>query len=95
MISVASAAFLALGTFCMIWGTVRFCLPGPLVVRIQYLGVSDTIGAVLVVGGLMLRFPGERLALGIALGALLLWGPFITFVLARGLSGGLDRGDRR
>jgi len=83
---ILSNILTGLGCLLMIWGTLYIMKSLPLIVKLHTLGVSDTLGAMLVVAGLMVRFPARILPLGIAFMALLFWGPLVTYLLAKGAS---------
>jgi multicomponent Na+:H+ antiporter subunit G len=82
---VVSDVLLAFGCLMMLWGTLNLLRDLSFIVKLHILGVSDTLGAMLVVVGLVLRYPERISHLGIAFAALLFWGPLITFVMAKGL----------
>lgn len=83
---VISSILTGFGCLLMIWGTIYIMKPLPLIVKLHALGISDTLGTMLVVAGLMFRFPERIMSLGMAFLALLFWGPLITYLLARGAS---------
>lgn len=83
---IISSVLAGVGCLLMIWGTLYILKPLPLIVKLHTLGVSDTLGAMLVVAGLIVRFPSRIISLGIAFLALLFWGPLVTYLLARGVS---------
>lgn len=81
MLSLASLFFL-------LGGTWRALSKGDLLLRLHYLGIADTLGGLLLVAGLLLRFPQRWDQLLLAALALLAWGPFLTYLVGWGVSGG-------
>gem|GEM_PF-1145335 len=74
-----------LGAVFMVWGTLYLGKSVPVMVRLHALGVADTLGAILVVVGLMFKYPGKLFSLLMAFMALLFWGPMVTYLIARGV----------
>ena len=83
MILLADLFFVA-GVFLMSWGTLWLLKPVEIHTLLHPLGISDTLGAFLIVLGLCLRYPQYIIPLGISALALLIWGPLVTYVIARG-----------
>jgi len=77
---------LVTGMILMVWGTLWLLKPIVIHTLLHPLGVSDTLGAFLVVLGLCFRHPRHVIPLGVAALALLIWGPLVTYVIARGCS---------
>ncbi len=71
------------GLFLLV-GTVRAGLYPGYLGRLHFLGAADTLGGGLVLMGLLLRHPGQSALLLVALGALLIWGPILTYLMAEG-----------
>ncbi|HPI98449.1 MAG TPA: monovalent cation/H(+) antiporter subunit G, partial [Synergistales bacterium] len=89
-----SDLLLMAGMFLMLWGTLWLLKPVDIHTLLHPLGVSDTLGAFLVVSGLCFRYPRQIIPLGVAALALLIWGPLVTYVIARGCTGIPGRRDR-
>jgi len=75
------------GLALMIVGTLFSLLKKDFLLKVHFLGISDTVGAVLMVLGL--RGDAPRTILMVVV--LLVWGPFISHVLARMYSEGSSR----
>lgn len=84
MIILFADILLALGALLMVWGTLYLLKPVPVIVKLHTLGVSDTLGAMLIVAGLVMRYPERIIPLSVAFLALLLWGPMLSYVIAKG-----------
>jgi len=93
--AIISNVLLAGGCLLMLWGTLNLLRKHNYVVKLHILGISDTLGAMLVVAALIFRFPERIFPLGTAFAALLFWGPLITFVLSKGLHEGREWGEGR
>jgi len=78
---------LCAGSVLLFWGTCALFSKKPVVVKLHALGVGDTLGAFLFVLGLLLRSTEGRGLLAAAAGALLLWGPILSYALGRGAVG--------
>ena len=89
-----SGFFMVCGCVLMTWGTLYLLTDKPFVTKLHALGVSDTLGSLLIIMGLMLRFPDRIVVLGAAFLALLFWGPLLTYILAKGVSCGKGWGER-
>lgn len=81
ILTLAALVFLSGGT----WRALTKKDP---LLRLHYLGISDTLGGLLLVAGLLLRFPERWGALLLAAIALSAWGPLSTYLIAWGASGG-------
>ena len=81
-----SGFFMVFGCVLMTWGTLYLLTDKPFVTKLHALGVSDTLGSLLIIAGLMLKFPDRMIVLGAAFLALLFWGPLLTYILAKGVS---------
>lgn len=76
---------MGLGALLMAWGTLYLLKPVPLIVKLHTLGVSDTLGAMLIVAGLVIIHPERIIPLSVAFLALLMWGPMVSYIIARGV----------
>ena len=90
-----SGFLMACGCVLMTWGTLYLLTDKPFVTKLHALGISDTLGSLLIVAGLILRFPDRIVMLGAAFLALLFWGPLLTYILAKGVSRGREWGEQR
>lgn len=90
-----SGLFIACGCVLMTWGTLYLLTDKPFVTKLHALGISDTLGSLLIIAGLMLRFPDRIMVLGAAFLALLFWGPLLTYILAKGVSGGSEWSEQK
>ncbi len=75
---------MGLGALLMVWGTLYLLKPVPIIVKLHTLGVSDTLGAMLIVAGLVILHPERIIPLSVAFLALLMWGPMVSYIIARG-----------
>lgn len=92
MILAGSLLFFC-GSALMIWGTLWLLKPVEVVTILHPLGISDTLGALLIILGLVLRYPEFIIPLSLAALAILVWGPLVTYVIARGCSRITGKGD--
>ncbi len=81
------------GCLLMVWGTLYIVREKPFIEKLHTLGISDTLGALLIVAGLIVRYPSRIVPLGVAFLGLLFWGPMVTYVMAKGAKYNADRGE--
>jgi multicomponent Na+:H+ antiporter subunit G len=84
MMDITGDILIGIGTAFMIWGTLCLMRPVSLIVKLHTLGISDTLGAILIISGLMFRYPERLMPLIMAFTALLFWGPMVAYLVAKG-----------
>lgn len=82
--NVTGSILMMAGGLFLLVGTIRAGLCRSYLGRLHFLGVADTLGGILVLLGLMLHHPGQAALLLVAFGALLIWGPVLTYLMAEG-----------
>lgn len=83
-ISLLSYSLIIVGLFLWFWGTIpilskRFSL----FYKLHTLTVSDTVGSIFIVIGLLIRDVSHWAVLSIATISLILWNTFFSYLLAR------------
>lgn len=79
---IASDGLIALGIFFWFWGTFPLLGDRSVLFKLHTLSVSDTLGSMAIVAGLLLKIPREWPLLLLALIALALWNTMLGYVLA-------------
>ncbi|MEL7085190.1 MAG: monovalent cation/H(+) antiporter subunit G [Cyanobacteria bacterium P01_A01_bin.3] len=82
-----SLACIAIGLVFWAYGTIPLLGERSLVYKLHFLSISDTLGSMLVVVGLLLRIPREWPLLLLALVSLSIWNTVLGYVLAYCSSG--------
>ena len=77
-----SQLLLGAGLLLWFWGTWPLLEGGSYLGRLHKLSVSDTLGSVLMLLGLLLRIPDQWPLLGLALLGLIVWNTIFGYVLA-------------
>jgi multicomponent Na+:H+ antiporter subunit G len=77
-----SLLLLGAGLLLWFWGTWPLLEGGSYLGRLHKLSVSDTLGSVLMLLGLLLRIPDQWPLLGLALLGLIVWNTIFGYVLA-------------
>jgi multicomponent Na+:H+ antiporter subunit G len=79
-------SLLGLGVAFWLWGTLW--IPGrrSILWKLHALGVSDTLGSLLIVSGLLVHSPSHWRELSVAFISIVFWGTMLSFVLARAVS---------
>ena len=82
--SLLSYSLIIVGLFLWFWGTIpilntRFSL----FYKLHTLTVSDTVGSIFIVIGLLIRDASHWAVLSIATISLILWNTFFSYLLAR------------
>ncbi len=81
-ISLISSGLIALGLVFWIWGTWPLVGDRSLLFKLHSLSVSDTLGSMLIIVGLLLKIPREWPLLVLALISLAIWNTVLGYVLA-------------
>ena len=91
MIDVLSYGLIVLGIIFWFWGTLPLLGHRSVLFKLHSLSVSDTLGSMSIVVGLLLKIPGEWPLLVLAIITLAIWNTVLGYVLAYcSSSGGED-----
>ena len=82
MMTLLSYFCLTMGLIFWIWGTLPLIGHRSLLFKIHTLSVSDTLGSMSIIVGLLLRIPREWPLLILALLSLALWNTVLGYVMA-------------
>lgn len=82
MIDILSYGLMAVGLFFWFWGTLPLLGLRSVLFKLHTLTVSDTLGSMLIVLGLLVKIPKEWPLLVLALISLMLWNTMLGYVLA-------------
>lgn len=82
MIDIISAFCIGLGTLFWLWGTWPLLGDRSILFKLHSLSVSDTLGSMSIVVGLLLKLPREWPLLVLALFSLAVWNTVLSYVLA-------------
>jgi len=82
MINLISDAFIAIGLVFWFWGTSSLLGNRSVLFKLHNLSVSDTLGSITIILGLLLRRPREWPLLILAILSLALWNTMLGYVLA-------------
>ncbi|QFZ91575.2 monovalent cation/H(+) antiporter subunit G [Synechococcus elongatus] len=82
MISILSYCLIGIGLFFWIWGTPILLSRRSVLFKLHNLSVSDTLGSISIILGLLLRRPSELPLLILAILSLALWNTMLGYVLA-------------
>ena len=91
IVSYLSLSCIAIGLVFWLYGTVPMLGGRSILYKLHFLSISDTLGSMLVVVGLLLRIPREWPLLLLALISLSIWNTVLGYVLAYCSSGGNAR----
>lgn len=82
MISILSYVCLGVGIFFWTWGTLPLMSRRSMLYKLHTLSVSDTLGSIAILVGLLLKIPREWPLLLLALISLALWNTVLGYILA-------------
>ena len=82
MINLISDACIAIGLVFWFWGTSSLLSNRSVLFKLHNLSVSDTLGSITIILGLLLRRPREWPLLILAILSLALWNTMLGYVLA-------------
>ena len=82
MIDLLGYACIVLGLVFWVWGTLPLLGNRSLLFKLHSLSVSDTLGSMSIVVGLLLKIPREWPLLVLALISLAMWNTVLGYVLA-------------
>lgn len=87
-INLLSFGCIGLGLVFWYWGTASILEPRSVLFKLHNLSVSDTLGSIAIIAGLLLLRPREWPLLLLAILSLALWNTMLGYVLAYCSSGG-------
>ncbi|MEY2979159.1 MAG: monovalent cation/H(+) antiporter subunit G [Prochlorotrichaceae cyanobacterium] len=82
MISILSYGLIILGVIFWFWGTWPLIGHRSVLFKLHTLSVSDTLGSMSIIMGLLLKIPREWPLLVLALISLAIWNTILGYVLA-------------
>ena len=82
-----STILVVAGTFLWLLGTWRLIRTRDFMVKLHFLGISDTLGSLLIMLGCLLKKPSASMYIVVGMGALVIWGTFLPHVMAKGYMG--------
>ena len=82
MINLISSGLIGLGVFFWFWGTFPLLGDRSVLFKLHSLSVSDTLGSMSMIVGLLLKIPSEWPLLLLALICLAIWNTVLGYVLA-------------
>jgi multicomponent Na+:H+ antiporter subunit G len=82
MINPISYGLIGLGVFFWFWGTFPLLGDRSVLFKLHSLSVSDTLGSMSIIVGLLLKIPSEWPLLLLALICLAIWNTVLGYVLA-------------
>lgn len=82
MIELLSSIFIGVGLVFMFWGTVYLLARQSVLYKLHPLSIADTLGAMLIIFGLLLKIPSAWPWLVLAIISLALWNTMLSYVLA-------------
>lgn len=82
MVTAASYTLIGIGIVFWFWGTWPLLGQRSVLFKLHSLSVSDTLGSMAIVVGLLLRIPREWPLLVLALISLAIWNTVLGYVLA-------------
>lgn len=82
MIEILSYSLIVIGIIFWFWGTFPLLGNRSVLFKLHSLSVSDTLGSMLIVVGLLLKIPNEWSLLVLAIITLAIWNTVLGYVLA-------------
>jgi multicomponent Na+:H+ antiporter subunit G len=82
MINALSYALFVLGIVFWFWGTIPLLGHRSVLFKLHSLSVSDTLGSMAIVMGLLLKIPNEWPLLVLAIISLAIWNTVLGYVMA-------------
>jgi multicomponent Na+:H+ antiporter subunit G len=90
MIDLFSNLCLILGLFFWFWGTSHLLRNRSVLFKLHSLSISDTLGSMIIVTGLLLKIPREWPLLILGIISLAIWNTVLGYVLAYCSDTGVD-----
>ena len=91
MIDILSYSLIVIGIIFWFWGTLPLIGNRSVLFKLHSLSVSDTLGSMAIVVGLLLKIPSEWPLLLLALITLAIWNTVLGYVLAYCSSSGVKK----
>lgn len=88
MINILSYSLIVIGIIFWFWGTLPLIGNRSVLFKLHSLSVSDTLGSMTIVVGLLLKIPSEWPLLLLAIITLAIWNTVLGYVLAYCASSG-------
>ncbi|WP_319576896.1 monovalent cation/H(+) antiporter subunit G [uncultured Desulfobacter sp.] len=82
MSNMLSLILMGIGLFFWIWGTFGMFGRRSTAWKLHILGVADTLGSILIITGLWVRYPREWPLLLLAILSLAVWNTMLGYVIA-------------
>ncbi len=82
MIDIFSYSLIGLGLFFWFWGTSYLLGKRSVLYKLHTLSVSDTLGSIAIIVGLLLKIPQQWPLLILAILCLAIWNTMLGYVLA-------------
>lgn len=82
MIDILSYFFIGVGIIFWFWGTIPLLGRRSVLFKLHSLSVSDTLGSMAIVFGLLIKLPSEWQLLILAILSLAMWNTMLGYVLA-------------
>jgi multicomponent Na+:H+ antiporter subunit G len=82
MIDILSYFFIGVGIIFWFWGTIPLLGRRLVLFKLHSLSVSDTLGSMAIVFGLLIKLPSEWQLLILAILSLAMWNTMLGYVLA-------------
>lgn len=82
MVNILSYFCIAVGLIFWVWGTLPLVGDRSILFKLHSLSVSDTLGSMSIIAGLLLKIPREWPLLILALVALAIWNTVLGYVIA-------------
>lgn len=82
MIDFLGYSLIGLGIFFWFWGTSHLLGKRSVLFKLHSLSISDTLGSIAIIVGLLLKLPSEWPLLLLAILSLAMWNTMLGYVLA-------------
>jgi multicomponent Na+:H+ antiporter subunit G len=82
MINIISYTLIGIGIFFWFWGTSHLVSNRSVLFKLHGLSVTDTLGSMLIIVGLLMKIPSEWPLLILGLISLAIWNTMLGYVIA-------------
>ncbi|MBD2691144.1 monovalent cation/H(+) antiporter subunit G [Anabaena catenula] len=82
MITIISYTLIGIGIFFWFWGTSHLVSDRSVLFKLHGLSVTDTLGSMLIIVGLLMKIPSEWPLLILGLISLAIWNTMLGYVIA-------------